>query len=86
MPMPSYINDFVINNFDVDELELLILNYHNNADSGYGLAKEYSDFINGFTIAMVYLYQDKFTSREDRKWLRIRISMLFAPILNKILN
>ena len=84
MPMPSYINDFVTNNFDVDELELLLLNYHN--DSEYGLAKEYSDFINGFTIAMVYSYRDKFTSREDRKWLRIRISMLFAPVVHKILN
>ena len=84
MPMPAYINDFVVNNFDADELELLILRYHNRSECG--LAKEYSDFINGFTIAMVYLYRDKFTIRDDRKWLRIRISMLFAPIIHKILN
>ena len=84
MPMPSYINDFVVNNFDVDELELLILSYPNRSECG--LAKEYADFINGFTVAMVYLYRDRFISREDRKWLRIRISMLFAPIIHKMLN
>ena len=84
MPMPSYINDFVMNNFDVDELELLLLNYHNRSECG--LARSYEDFVNGFTIAMVYIYRDKFSNREDRKWLRIRISMLFAPIIHKILN
>ena len=84
MPMPSYINDFVMNNFDVDELELLILNYHNRSEDG--LAQNYADLINGFTIAAVYFYRDKFLSYEDRRWLRIRISMLFAPIIHKILN
>jgi hypothetical protein len=82
--MPSHINDFVINNFDVDELELLLLNHHNNSERG--LTVNYADFVNGFTIAMVYQYRDKFNSHEDRKWLRIRISMLFAPIVHKILN
>ena len=82
--MPPHINDFVMNTFDVDELELLILNYHNRAENG--LALNYADFINGFTMASVYFYRDKFPSYEDRRWLRIRISMLFAPIVHKILN
>ena len=84
MPMPPHINDFVINNFDVDELELLILGYHNRSEEG--IARNYADFINGFTMAVVYLYHDEFTSNEDRRWLRIRVSMLFAPIIHKILS
>jgi hypothetical protein len=82
--MPSHINDFVMNTFDVDELELLLLDYHNRSE--YGLAENYADFINGFTLATVFAYRDKFLSNDDQRWLRIRISMIFAPIIHKILN
>lgn len=82
--MPAHINDFVNDNFDRDDLELFLLAYHNRAE--HGLSDNFVDFINGFTLALVYAHREKFPDDENRKWLRIRISMQLAPLYSKLMS
>ena len=38
------------------------------------------DFINGFTLAVMYINREQFT-QEDRKWVRISVSIIFGEAL-----
>ena len=80
MPIPPYINDFVEESLG-DEFELFLMEYYNNSEDG--ICSNYVDFINGFTFAMSYFSRDTIP-QIDRKWLRIKSSMVAGHILYKL--
>ena len=80
MLMPPYINDLVEKRFGED-FELFLIQQHN--DSEDGLCDNYADFINGFTLAILYLNQD-IIPETDHKWLRIKTSMVVGNVLYKL--
>ena len=44
--------------------------------------ENFSDFINGFTLAITFIHRDRFT-KEERKWVRISMSIIFATALTE---
>ena len=41
-----------------------------------------SDFINGFTLAITFIHRERFT-QEERKWVRISMSIILATALTE---
>ena len=82
MPIPDHIHELVNKELDRDELELFIMEAHNRSENG--LCQNITDYVNGFTLAFAYLNRDK-VEEKDRRWLRIRSSMLLANVLHKLL-
>ena len=82
LPIPPYIQKLVDDEIDGEDLELFILTEHNNSSTGR-LAVDFVDFINGFSLAIMYLYKDK-VKEDDRKWIRIAISIKLRYALEKI--
>jgi hypothetical protein len=42
--------------------------------------ENFADFINGFTLAITFIYRERFTQQE-RKWVRISTSLILANAL-----
>jgi len=81
MSIPPYINDFVDEKLG-EEFELFLMQYYNN-NSEDGICSNYTDFINGFTLAISYLNRDTIP-KADHKWLRIKASMVIGNTLYKL--
>ena len=82
LPIPPHIQKLVDDEIDGEDLELFILTEHNNSSQG-SLAVDFIDFINGFSMAIMYSYRNK-VKEEDRKWVRIAISIKLRYALEKI--
>ena len=80
MPIPPYINDFVDEKLG-EEFELFLMQHHNNSEEG--ICGSCTDFINGFTLAISYFNQDVIP-KADRRWLRIKASMVIGNIIYKL--
>ena len=44
--------------------------------------ENFSDFINGFTLAITFIHRERFT-KEERKWVRISMSIILATALTE---
>ena len=44
--------------------------------------ENFSDFINGFTLAITFIHRERFT-QEERKWVRISMSIILATALTE---
>jgi len=82
LSIPPHIQELVDNEIDGGELELFILTEHNNSSQGH-LAMDFVDFINGFSLAIMYLYKNK-VKEDERRWVRIAVSLKVRYALDKI--
>ena len=71
--LPPDVYEWVKNNIDGGYLEPFLLRYNINYDN-------LTDFINGFTLAILYSNQKQFLE-EDWKWTRVSMSMILIKAL-----
>ena len=74
--LPPDVYEWIHNNVDGGFLETFLQKYDINYDS-------LKDFLNGFTLAILYLNQKQFPE-EDWRWIRISMSLALVKILTNL--